>query len=134
VDLRTQTVAFPAAVEAASKGEHHLAPMTYASSDPSVLELTFLSSNADAGFNWAKIRDAELDQLLKDGVREQDPVRRTEIYARAQQIIMDQAVLLPIRDYVNINVAGATVQGLRYDPRGWFPWLYDVYLTREASE
>jgi peptide/nickel transport system substrate-binding protein len=128
VDLQTQTVAFPAALEAAGKGEHHLAPMTYSSSDPSVLDLTYLSSNADGGFNWSKARDPELDRLLTRGVSALDPMERANLYAQAQMRIMDLALVLPIRDYVNLNAARAAVQGLQYDGRGWFPWLHDVYL------
>jgi peptide/nickel transport system substrate-binding protein len=131
IDLQTQLVAFPAAVEAASQGAHHLAPMTFSSSDPSVLGATYLSSNADGGFNWSKVRDAELDLLLNEGISQLDPTTRASLYAQAQTHIMDLALVLPIRDYVNLNGAKASVEGLRYDRRGWFPWLYDVYLKEE---
>ncbi len=128
VDLQTQIVAFPAAVEAAGKGEHHLAPMTFSSSDPSVLGLTYLSSNADGGFNWSKVRDAELDRLLTEGISALDPAQRASLYSQTQICIMDQALVVPVRDYVNLNAAHGKVKGLQYDRRGWFPWLYDVYL------
>jgi peptide/nickel transport system substrate-binding protein len=127
--MEAQSVAFPAAVEAAAKGEHNLAPMTFSSSDPSVLDLTYSSSNADGGFNWSKVRDAELDTLLDQALAEQDPSSRADLYARAQNRIMELALVLPIRDYVNLNAASARVQGLRFDRRGWFPWLHDVYLV-----
>lgn len=130
VDLQTQIVAFPAALEAVGKGDHHLAPMTFSSSDPSVLDLTYLSSNADGGFNWSKVRDADLDRLLDEGVSTLDPNHRANLYAQAQMRIMDMALVLPIRDYVNLNAAQAKVRGLQYDRRGWFPWLYDVYLEQ----
>ncbi len=128
IDLQTQVVAFPAAVEAAGKGEHHLAPMTFSSSDPSVLGSTYLSSNAEGGFNWSKVRDSELDRLLIEGSSTLDPAHRAGLYSQAQLRIMDLALVLPIRDYVNLNAARANVKGLEYDRRGWFPWLYDVYL------
>ena len=128
IELETETVAFPAAVEAAGKGEHHLAPMTFSSSDPSVLDLTYLSANADGGFNWSKVRDNELDRLLLAGLQTREPDQRKDLYSQAQARIMDLALVLPIRDYVNINATTSAVQGLRYDRRGWFPWLYDVHL------
>jgi ABC-type transport system substrate-binding protein len=53
---------------------------------------------------------------------------RAELYSQAQIRIMDLALILPIRDYVNINAASSRVRGLQYDRRGWFPWLHDVYL------
>ena len=38
------------------------------------------------------------------------------------------ALIVPIRDYVNLNVASSSVKGLRYDARGWFPILVDVEI------
>lgn len=51
---------------------------------------------------------------------------RRAAYVEVQQRIMAQALILPIRDYVNLNVVSARVRGLCYDAQGWFPWLYDV--------
>lgn len=50
------------------------------------------------------------------------------VYAQIQRSIMDQALIVPIRDYVNLNGMSARVQGLQFDAQGWFPWLYDVKL------
>ncbi len=43
---------------------------------------------------------------------------------------MELALLIPIRDPVNLNTASARVQGLRFDAHGWFPLLHDVYLRQ----
>lgn len=129
IDLQTQQLAFPAAVAAAGDSQHHLAPMVYSSADPGILYSTFHSSNADAGFNWARVRDGEIDRLLDEGAAAMDSTARRQIYERAQQRIMDLALIVPIRDYVNLNGFSAKVKGLRYDRQGWFPWLHDVYLS-----
>jgi peptide/nickel transport system substrate-binding protein len=129
MDLQTELVAFPAAVEAAGEGLHNLAPMTFSGSDPSLLGTTYLSANAEGGFNWSKVRNAELDRLLTDALTELHPSERLELYAAAQLRIMDLSLVLPIRDYVNLNAARAAVRGLRYDRQGWFPWLYDTYIA-----
>lgn len=126
VEMRNQVVAYPAALEAAREGKHHLIPFSLSSSDPDILRTFF---HSDGGFNWAKIQDPRLDELLEEGARTRDPEKRKELYAEAQQIIMAEAWIIPIRDYVNLNAASAQVRGLRYDLRGWFPWLYDVYLA-----
>ncbi len=128
VDLQTVLVAFPAAVEAAGQGMHHLAPMTFSGSDPSLLGTTYLSSNAEGGFNWSKVKDPEIDQWLAEGLRQLDPSARLAPYAEAQTRIMELSLVLPIRDYVNLTAARASVRGLRYDRQGWFPWLYDTYI------
>jgi peptide/nickel transport system substrate-binding protein len=128
IEMESQVVAYPAALEAAREGKHNLIPFSLSSSDPDILRTFFHSSNADSGFNWSKVRDPKLDELLEDGTRTLDLGRRKELYAEAQRLIMAEALILPMRDYVNLNATSARVKGLRYDLRGWFPWLYDVYL------
>jgi hypothetical protein len=39
---------------------------------------------------------------------------------------MEQALILPIRDYVNINGISSSVQGLTFDYYGWFPLLVNA--------
>jgi ABC-type transport system substrate-binding protein len=55
---------------------------------------------------------------------------RRNLYAQAQRIIMDNALILPIRDYVNLNASSASVDGLVFDPYGWFPLLNNVTITQ----
>jgi len=133
IEMESQVVAYPAALEAAREGKHNLIPFGLSSSDPDILRTFFHSRNAEGGFNWSKVRDPNLDRLLEDGARTLDPGKRKELYAQAQQLIMAEALILPVRDYVNLNAASATVEGLRYDLRGWFPWLYDAYLDQKPG-
>ena len=128
VQLKTELLTYPAALQAASEGKHHLIPFTFSSSDPGVLRSAFHSANADSGFNWSKVRDAQLDAWLDQGGQDLDTQERATIYARIQRSIMDQALIIPIRDYVNLNGVSARVKGLRFDAQGWFPWLYDAKL------
>ena len=39
---------------------------------------------------------------------------------------MEQALILPIRDYVNLNGSRTTLEGLSYDAYGWFPMLNNL--------
>ncbi|MBC7241321.1 MAG: ABC transporter substrate-binding protein [Anaerolineae bacterium] len=130
VKLETQVLTYPAALEAASKNEHHLIPMAISSSDPDILSSYFHSRNIEKGFSWSRFPDPELDQWLDEGARTTDWNKRAELYAKAQVRIMEQALIIPIRDYVNLNGASAKVKGLRYSLQGWFPWLYDVYIEQ----
>ncbi|MCR4407828.1 MAG: ABC transporter substrate-binding protein [Anaerolineae bacterium] len=126
VDFRSEQVAYPAALEAARLGKHNLIMFNLAGSDPDLLRGFFRS---DANFNWAKINDPQLDALLDEGARVRDSDKRQTIYADIQARIMDQALIIPIRDYVNLNGMSIAVQGLIYNPQGWFPWLYEVWLA-----
>jgi peptide/nickel transport system substrate-binding protein len=69
-----------------------------------------------------------LDELLDKGRSTLDPAVRAEIYGQVQQRIMELALLVPIRDPVNLNGAGAHVRDLRFDSHGWFPLLHDVSI------
>jgi hypothetical protein len=44
---------------------------------------------------------------------------------------MELALVLPIRDYVNLNVASAAVENLSYDAQGWFPLLGKTRLEAD---
>jgi len=128
INAKVQVLAYPAAVAAAGEGHHNMIPQALSSSDPDILRTFFHSKNAAGGFNWSKFANADMDQWLDEGVRTTDAARRAELYEKAQKMIMDEALIIPIRDYVNLNISNAKVKGLRYAMQGWFPWLYDVYV------
>jgi len=75
------------------------------------------------------VNDPALDAALDQAVTLTDPQARALLYADVQQRVMAQALIVPIRDYVNLNVAAKSVTGLRYDARGWFPQLSNVNIT-----
>ena len=128
VQVDAEILTYPAALEAAANSEHNMIPNAISSSDPDILANYFHSENIEGGFSWSRYVDPELDSLLEEGARTMDPAERAELYAQAQEIIMEQALIIPIRDYVNLNGARSSVKGLRYSLQGWFPWLYDVYV------
>jgi peptide/nickel transport system substrate-binding protein len=113
-------------VQAAREGNYHLIPQSFSGTDP---DLLFPYYHSGQPFNWSKVSDADLDALLEEGRMTSDPARRAELYAQAQERIMELALLVPIRDPVNLNAASGQVQDLRFDAHGWFPMLHDVYLT-----
>ncbi len=91
--------------------------------DPSFLNRYFLS-NGDS--NWTGFKNSDLDNLLNEAVRQTDPNARRTLYNQVQRTIMEQALILPIRDYVNLNGSRASLDGLSYDAYGWFPNLTNV--------
>jgi peptide/nickel transport system substrate-binding protein len=127
VTLHTQSLAYPAALEAAREGRYHIIPQNFSGSDPDLLWTYYHSGEP---FNWSKISDATLDDLLDKARSTSDPVQRADFYVQAQQRVMELALLIPIRDPVNLNAANVRVQGLRFDAHGWFPLLHDVYLRK----
>ena len=126
VSLQTEVLTYPAALQVAREGTYHIMPQTYSGSDPDLLWTYYHSGEP---FNWSKVSDIGLDGLLDQERGTYDPAQRIQLYQQAQQSIMEQALLIPIRDPVNLNAASARVQDLRFDAHGWFPLLHDVYLS-----
>jgi peptide/nickel transport system substrate-binding protein len=127
VDLKTQTVSFPAAQQAGAEGKFHLAPMSLSATDPSFLAAVYGSKG---NYNWTKLNDPALDKLLEDAASTKDDVKRLELYKQVQKIAMDQATIIPIREQWNNNGATAKVKSLVFSVQGWWPYLYDVKIER----
>jgi peptide/nickel transport system substrate-binding protein len=116
-------VSYPEALQIAAEGRQHLIPFNLSGSDPDILRKFF---HSQASFNWAKLDDAELDNWLEAAAHTFDREEREALYSQIQLRVMNEAAVLPIRDYVNLNGVSNQVQGLRFDAQGWFPWLIDV--------
>lgn len=62
--------------------------------DPDMYQI-YHSNQIATGNNPYHIRSAELDQLILDGLATTDKAKRTEIYGKALDIVMDEAVEMP---------------------------------------
>ncbi|MHB0875066.1 MAG: ABC transporter substrate-binding protein [Anaerolineae bacterium] len=131
VDLVINEATLAAMTAAAAENRHNLIFWTEAGTDPDVLR-TFFHSRYVGQRNWANVRSAELDALLDAGAREGDTATRLGIYRDVQQLVMQEALVLPIRDYVNLNGSRACVLGLTYDSHGWNPVLHDLSVDGEC--
>jgi len=126
VQVESRVVSYSEALQIAGEGMYHLIPFNLSGSDPDILRKFFHST---ASFNWSRTNDAEMDGWLDEASRLTDRAQRVTLYGRVQHRVMEQALILPIRDYVNLNGVSSRVQDLRYDGQGWFPWLIDVGLA-----
>ena len=128
VDVELHQVTYSEALTIANEGEHHAIPFNLSSTDPDILRSFF---HSQAVFNWSRIQDETMDQWLETGARTLDPEERGELYSQVQLRVMERALIIPIRDYVNQNGTSSRVDGLRFSAQGWFPWLIDVRLEAE---
>jgi peptide/nickel transport system substrate-binding protein len=113
--------------EMQAAGEYHLIGINLFDSDPDLLRSFYAS---DGFYNWTGYADSELDALLTQAAEAAlDPELRWELYAAAATRIRDQALLIPIRDYVNLVVTNNRIQGLHFSAQGWFPLLIDLKMT-----
>jgi peptide/nickel transport system substrate-binding protein len=128
IAVNGRVVTFVEASALAEEGRHHAIPLTLSGSDPDTLRQFF---HSEATSNWSKVEDPELDAWLDEACRTSDREDRIELYSQVQLRVMDEALVIPIRDYVNLNGVAERVEGLRFDAQGWFPWLIDLAVEAE---
>jgi peptide/nickel transport system substrate-binding protein len=121
-----QVASFSALKDAQAGGEYHLISWNQAGTDPDLLRPFYRS---DGAYNWSGVQNPELDLWLDEAVRAGSDSERLELYGRIQETIALEYAVLPIRDHVNVNVAGNRVKGLSFSPQGWFPILIDVTVA-----
>lgn len=121
---------FAALNERVQAGSYHMVAFNTFGFDPVLLNGAFLSNERD---NWTGAGNVELDSRLLEAAATIDSERRRVAYGEAQAIIMQQALILPIRDYVNLNAHRSEVEGLVFDPYGWFPLMHNVTLRPPAT-
>jgi peptide/nickel transport system substrate-binding protein len=121
----TQVPSFSALVEAQAGGAYHLISMNLAGTDPDLMRSFYRSGSV---YNWTGIDNARLDSLLDGAARAGTERERLDAYREIQTDLASQFVLLPVRDYVNVNVALRRVKGLHFSAQGWFPVLIDASL------
>lgn len=112
--------------EHVAAGEFNLVAWYEFGVDPSFLNRYF-TSNGDS--NWTGYSDPNLDTILVSAVQQTDVNARRSLYNQAQRTIIEQALILPIRDYVNLNGSRSDLTGLAYDAYGWFPLLNNLKVS-----
>jgi peptide/nickel transport system substrate-binding protein len=127
-DVQITQMADAAALEAMIANEINLYSTAWASSDPVVLSTVFHSQNIDGGSALTKYADPALDAFLEAGESTIDEAARTEAYAGAQQLIMDQALIVPVSLWPQHVAHSTAVTGVGRDFRNYL-WLYDAAVT-----
>ena len=117
---------FNALREIVDSGDYNLVSFDTPGYDPAFLNDYFIT---DSVRNWMGYSNPELDSLLLEAVTTSDEARRRSLYAEVQRIVMNNALILPIREYVNLNAATPNVENLEFDVYGWFPILNNVTLA-----
>jgi peptide/nickel transport system substrate-binding protein len=115
--------------EKVATGEYNLVAFYSFGLDPVFLNHYFTT---DGSNNWTGYSNPQLDDVLRQAAQISDPDVRRSLYAQAQQLIMNEALIVPIRDYVNLNTASSALQGLTFDPYGWFPLLTNAGFNRST--
>jgi peptide/nickel transport system substrate-binding protein len=117
-----------ALIEAVQENTYNLVSSETTGLDPNILKFSYLSNSLE---NWTGYTNPELDSGLLEAEQLSNGDERRLLYGRAQAIILEQALVLPIRDTVNLNGYVDEIQGLRFDPYGWYPLLYNISYSAQ---
>ncbi|MES0344338.1 MAG: ABC transporter substrate-binding protein [Anaerolineales bacterium] len=110
-----------------TSGDYHAIGINFFGTDPDLLRSFYAS---DGFYNWTGFSDPEIDRMLNEAARSSlAPDHRKELYNQIVQAITNNALVLPIRDYVNLVVFHQRIEGLKFSAQGWFPTLIDIQLS-----
>lgn len=126
VDLTIREMESPAIQAARQAGEHNLAWLTWLGMDPAVMEVMFHSRNIGTGWNFTHFTNSDLDGFLDQANTELDDSARCDLYSQAQNLIMDESVIIPM--YLQEQIVGysAAIDGLKMSPHGDYIVWYDA--------
>jgi peptide/nickel transport system substrate-binding protein len=120
-------------LDALKSGNYDMAGESFAAGDPDVLRTLFSRKNwatpEYASSNMAYFADDQVEQWLEDGFKEQDPAKRSEIYKKVQQFIVQNAATIPIYEFPYSLASSKKVTGIAFDYPG-YPVFYDAWIQK----
>ena len=130
VDASIELVTGPIQLERATSGDFNLIFQHFAYTEPGVLDILYNSANnKPGGWSWTRYQDPKLDELLNQSSTTLDQAQRCELLVQAQQIIVDQALVLPLYGRYYVYVMAPNVKDFKVGPRPRMDaWLNDAYV------
>jgi ABC-type transport system substrate-binding protein len=71
-----------------------------------------------------------MDRLIEQIDATADPARRKEVIVRAQQKVLDEAVMVYLTDPPSLYAHDRSVSGVWVDWGGNYPYFYDTRIQR----
>ena len=100
-----------------AEGDYNFVGMALWNTDPNMLRMLY-GTNGSV-FTWSHYSNPEFDALVNEGARITDVDARLALYAQAQRILVDDAVVLPIYDQVNLLGKQANIEGIFFDQNAY---------------
>ncbi|PJF39047.1 MAG: hypothetical protein CUN55_15495 [Phototrophicales bacterium] len=121
-----QVAGFADLLSVIESGDYHLVAFNEFSAEPTILN-RYYSANGDR--NWSGYTgDEVLEQWLTQSTQTLDDTERAQLYSDIQRRIMEQALILPIRDYTNVIGVRSNIDGLVFARQGWWPLLTNLVI------
>ncbi|MET4754519.1 ABC transporter substrate-binding protein [Bradyrhizobium sp. RT11b] len=116
MDVQIEQQALSAWFAGGIAGEFSLTPMQLVGTDPSVINGIFLPGQY---MYWNKYTNTDLEALLGQGMAQIDENTRVATYKKAQKLVMDSAVLMPIHQNVDLMTLSSKLKGVTYSAGGF---------------
>jgi peptide/nickel transport system substrate-binding protein len=117
--------AVPAWTASNLNAQMSLTPLEYVAVDPDALHLWYLPKQY---YNWSHYTNPQLTNLINEGQVTSGP-SRAGIYQKAQQIIMSQALELPLYQNLDLVTMAKDLKGVTYEGGGF----EDFYQAQFSS-
>lgn len=82
-----------------------------------------------SGYLFSHYSTPELDKLLEAGLATDDNAKRAEVYSEVQNIVMDNALVVPLSATVMLWGTNSKINGFSSDPYP-HPYLYDTWMAK----
>jgi len=128
-DVQYRSMDDGAAYEEILAGNYSLVYMYWVRADPSPLRYLFHSDNINGNGAYTNFVSEELDAALEAADVETDEEARRQDYVTVQNIIMENALVLPMFNVNSTYLTAPSVQGFTFDVEG-YPWLYDISIAQ----
>ncbi|WP_273688562.1 ABC transporter substrate-binding protein [Ketogulonicigenium vulgare] len=114
-----------------NNNEYDIVDTSQAAGDPNLLFGAFFSTQtwAVSNTNWGFVNDPALDAALETGLHSADQDARAAAYREAQQIINDNAYLLPIANNQVLVAARSSVNGVIFHNSGQIGSYHGTWLA-----
>ncbi len=121
VDVKIEVMEWGAYLSQTAEGKHDMFVLGWSTVTADAdygLYLVFHSANAGEPGNRTFTKDAELDKLLDEGRKENDPEKRKAIYKRVQEKLVELAPMLYIHHQEYLDGVSKKVKGYWRHPSG----------------
>ncbi len=127
IQLEIQSLEFGVSIEAIQSGNFDMAIWGWASYNGGFLKPAFHSSQI-GGLNLSRVNNPDLDAVLEQAISAPSFEKGVPYYQQAQQIIIDQAYILPMYNTHNFWGANKRIQNIHIDETilGWN--IFDAYI------
>lgn len=125
IQVTTQTLEQSAWTSDQIAHKWNITPLQFSSVDPDVMRLEF---GCGQYFDWIGFCNPTLDKLLNQGLATTNTAQRLAIYWKAETIVMNNALIIPIRLDENLDLLSSKLKGVT-DYIGGDISFYNAYLA-----